>query len=271
MKVADIFKVEGLSAVVTGGGSGIGEAIASALAENGARVKIFDRDGEAARRVAERLSKAGGQVSSIAVDVTDENALARAFEEAARDGGLDVVYANAGISGGPGFLTFARERNEVGALESLAPSFFDRVVAMNLGSVFRTVQAAVPHLKRRGGGSIVVTSSISATRVETFVGSPYVASKAGVAQLVRQLALELARYSITVNAIAPGPVVTGIADGRLRNAETQAHFAEQCPMHRMGTCDDIVGAALFLASPGARFITGAEIVIDGGVSLGVAD
>jgi NAD(P)-dependent dehydrogenase (short-subunit alcohol dehydrogenase family) len=270
MRIADMFRVEGLSAVVTGGGSGIGEAIAAALAENGVKTTIFDRDAEAAQRVAERLSAAGGQASWTAVDVTDDDALARAFEAAARRDGLDVVYANAGISGGPGFLTFERERNESAALESIAPSFFDRVVATNLGSVFRTLRAAVPHMKRRGG-AIVVTSSISAKKVETFVGSPYVASKAGVAQLVRQLALELARYSITVNAIAPGPVVTGIAGGRLRDADTQARFAEQCPMHRMGSCDDVVGAALFLASPAARFITGAEIIIDGGVSLGVAD
>jgi NAD(P)-dependent dehydrogenase (short-subunit alcohol dehydrogenase family) len=270
MKIGDLFSVEGLAAVVTGGASGIGYAIAGALAENGARVTIFDIDAGKAEAAASRLSP-GGEVSWASVDVTDERALRQAFSEAARAGGVDVVYANAGISGGPGFLTFDRQRNPGAAIEDIAPGFFDRVVATNLGSVFKTVQAAVPHLKAAGGGRIVVTSSISATRAETFVGAPYVASKAGVAQLVRQLALELARYAITVNAIAPGPVATNIAGGRLQSAETQARFAEHCPMHRIGACDDVVGAALFLASPAARFITGAEIVIDGGVTLGVAD
>lgn len=271
MKIADLFSVEGLRAVVTGGASGIGRAIASALVDNGARVAIFDIDAQAAEAAAKELSRGGGAVSWAAVDVNDESALQRAFAEVARVDGLDVVYANAGISGGPGFLTFDRERNPMAAIEAIAPAFFDRIVAANLGSAFRTIQAAVPHLKSRGGGRIVVTSSISATRAETLVGAPYVASKAGVAQLVRQVALELARYSIAVNAIAPGPVATNIAGGRLQSPETQVRFAEHCPMHRIGTCDDVVGAALFLASPAARFITGAEIKIDGGVTLGVAD
>jgi len=271
MKIKDLFSVEGLRVVVTGGGSGIGRAIAGALAENGARVAVFDIDAKAAEAAADELSRGGAAVTWSAVDATDAATLQQAFAEFAGVDGLDVVFANAGISGGPGFLTFDRERNAASAIEAIAPAFFDRTVAVNLGSVFRTIQAAVPHLKARGGGRIVVTSSISATRVETLVGAPYVASKAGVAQLVRQVALELARYSIAVNAIAPGPVATGIAGGRLQSPEIQARFAEHCPMHRIGASDDVVGAALFLASPAARFITGAEIKIDGGVTLGVAD
>ncbi|HEY1944248.1 MAG TPA: SDR family oxidoreductase [Roseiarcus sp.] len=271
MKIDQLFSVRGLSVVVTGGASGIGRAIAGALAENGAKVALFDLNAEAAQAAAEELSRDGADISWVAVDATDAAALKKAFADVAGRDGLDVVYANAGISGGPGFLTFDRERNPPAAIEAIAPDFFDRVVSVNLGSVFRTIQAAVPHLKARGGGRIIVTSSISATRVETLVGTPYVASKAAVAQFVRQIALELARYSIAVNAIAPGPVATGIAGGRLQDPQTQSRFAEHCPMHRIGTPDDVVGAALFLASPSARFITGAEIMIDGGVTLGIAD
>ncbi|HWX85534.1 MAG TPA: SDR family oxidoreductase [Xanthobacteraceae bacterium] len=103
------------------------------------------------------------------------------------------------------------------------------------------------------------------------MGAPYVAAKAGAAQLVRQAALELARYNITVNAIAPGPFVTNISGGRLRDPAVRAPFEKFSPMRRLCEPDDIKGLALFLASPAAAFITGAQIVIDGGMTLGMAD
>ena len=273
MKISELFSVAGLSAAVTGGASGIGLAIASALAENGARVTIMDRDADAAAAAVEAIVAAGGEAAAATVDATDPDALRAAFAAVpARFGRLDVLFANAGISGGPGFLTLDRERNEVASIEAIDPNYFDRIVAMNLGSVFKTVQAALPHLKAAGRGRIVVTSSISARRVETFVGTPYVASKAGVEQLVRQMALELARFDITVNALAPGPVASNIAGGRLRDPVAQARFGAFHPLGgRIAVPDDIVGAALFLVSPAAAYITGAEILIDGGITLGTAD
>jgi NAD(P)-dependent dehydrogenase (short-subunit alcohol dehydrogenase family) len=129
----------------------------------------------------------------------------------------------------------------------------------------------VPHIKRGGGGRIIVTSTISTIKTEIFVGMPYVMSKAGLMQLVRQAALELAAHKILVNAMAPGPFVTNIGGGRLRDGATQEFFARQNPMHRMGRPEDIQGLALFLASPASAYITGEQIVVDGGTTLGIAD
>jgi NAD(P)-dependent dehydrogenase (short-subunit alcohol dehydrogenase family) len=204
--------------------------------------------------------------------VTSVSDLDRAVAAAdATFGGIDIVFANAGISGGPGFLFGDGSRNEAAAIENLDPEFWDRVIAANLGSIFRTVRAVTPTLKKQNGGRIIVTSSISASKTELHVGTAYVASKAAVAQFVRQAARELARWNILVNAIAPGPVITNIAGGRLKQAEARAPFETAAPLHRIATPEDIQGAALFLASPASRHMTGAEIIIDGGAVLGPAD
>lgn len=272
MKVEDLFDVRGCSVAVTGGASGIGYACAEAMADNGAKVTLIDLNADAIAQAVATLSANGAEIHGEVADVVDQPALRRAVAAIIdRHGRLDVVFANAGISGGPGFLRGDGARNTDATLESLSIDFWERVLATNLTSVFKTLQAVVPQMKRQGSGRIIVTSSISATKAETLVGVPYVASKAGVAQLVRQVALELARYNIQVNAIAPGPVITNIAGGRLKAADARVPFERACPMHRLATPGDIQGAALFLASPASNFITGTHIVIDGGVTLGVAD
>lgn len=271
MKAAVLFDVSGLATIVTGGASGIGLAYAGVMAQNGARVTIMDADSKALDDVVERFCSAGQDVRGEVVDVTDRVALDRSFDATARHyGHLDVVFANAGIGGGPGFLKLDGERNPDRAFENIPDDVWDRIIAVDLTSVFATLQAAARRMKARGG-RIIVTTSIAAVRTEIFVGAPYVAAKAGAAQLVRQAALELARYNITVNAIAPGPFVTNISGGRLRDPAVRAPFERFSPMRRLGEPDDIKGLALFLASPAAKFITGAQIVIDGGMTLGMAD
>jgi NAD(P)-dependent dehydrogenase (short-subunit alcohol dehydrogenase family) len=272
VKVSELFKVAGLGAMVTGAASGIGLAIARAMAENGARVTLIDVNEAALAEAMKALAASGAEVHAEVADVTDKQALKRSVAAAIRcHGRLDVAFANAGISGGPGFLTGDNRRNEPAALENLPGELWDRVIATNLSSVFKTLQVVAPPMKAQGGGSIVVTGSISALRNELYVGTPYVASKAGVAHLVRQAALELAHYRVRVNAIAPGPVVTNIAGGRLKDAAARAPFERTSPTHRIATPEDLLGAALFLASPAASFVTGATIVVDGGASLGTAD
>ena len=271
LRAGDLFDVTGLVTIVTGGASGIGYAYADVMAANGAVATLIDRDADGLAAAIKRLGSDGRKVYGEVADVTDKVSLRRAVDAVARrHGRIDVVFANAGISAGPGFLNTERQRDPQRAIENIQDEIWDRVVATNLSSVFHTIQVVVPHMKRTGG-RIIVTSSISATKVEQFVGTPYVAAKAGVAQLVRQIALELARYNIAVNAIAPGPCVTNIGGGRLRDPGNQAFFAQFSPQHRMATPDDMQGAALFLASGASKHVTGAQILIDGGVTLGVAD
>ena len=216
MKIQDLFNVTGKIAIVTGGASGIGYACAEVMADNGAIVTLMDIDPAGLEKAAVQLKAHGGQIFTEIANVTDKAALTRAFDAVAkRHGKIDVVFANAGISGGPGFLNTEEKRDPSRAIENLPEDLWDRVMATNLGSVFKTIQVATPHLKANGGGKIVVTSSVSAFKLEQYVGTIYVASKAGVAQLLRQAAFELARYNIQVNALAPGPCVTNIGGSAL--------------------------------------------------------
>jgi NAD(P)-dependent dehydrogenase (short-subunit alcohol dehydrogenase family) len=272
MKIHDLFDVSGLSVLITGGASGIGLAYAQAMAENGARLMIADINPDALATATADLAALGTEVEGIAVDVTKRPDLDRAVATTvARYGRIDVVFANAGISGGPGFLGADRTRNPDRALEQIPEALWNRVMETNLTSVFHTFQAVVPQLKAQGGGRIVVTSSISATKTEVYVGAAYVTSKAGVAQFVRQAALELARFGILVNAIAPGPVITNIGGGRLKESDARKPFERACPLHEVASPDDLKGAALYLASKASRFVTGTQIVVDGGVTLGDTD
>ncbi|HET6220868.1 MAG TPA: SDR family NAD(P)-dependent oxidoreductase [Dongiaceae bacterium] len=263
---AALFDVEGMTAVITGGGAGIGLAYAKAMADNGARVVLLDADASALESALADLTAAGADASGITVDVTDSRALRAAIDEAAAPfRRLDVVFANAGITAGPGFLTTAGERNPEGAIESIAPALWHKVIATNLTSVFATIRASVPHMKRRESGSIIVTTSIAGLRPSAVVGTPYMIAKAAAAHLVRQAAVELARYGIRVNSIAPGPFLT-----RITSPGLQSIWERALPVGRVATTDEMQGLALFLASGASSYVTGAQLVIDGGSTLGRA-
>lgn len=263
MKTAELFDVRGLATIVTGGASGIGLGIATALADNGARVTLLDLKAPTLDAAVEKLRKAGGDVRGEIADVTDAEGLQRAVDAAAAlYGRLDVVFANAGIDGGPGFVTPDQKLNEAGAIENFPEQMWDKVIATNLTSVFHTIRSAVRHMKPQKSGSIIVTTSVAAMKAEPVVGVPYMPAKAGAAHLVRQVALELARYNIRVNAIAPGPFVTGMMTPSYREI-----FEKQTPLGRAASTDEMQGLALFLASRASSFVTGAQIAIDGGTSL----
>ena len=272
MKAQQLFNVEGRIVAITGAAGGIGLAYAEVMAANGATVNLIDVDADALAASVERLRAGGAQAHGEVADVTRPETLRGAFARIVeRHGRLDVVFANAGISGGPGFLNGAGERNPAGAIENLSMEVWDRVIATNTTSVFLTLQIVVPYMKQQGGGRIIVTSSISASKTETLVSSIYATSKAAVGYLVRQAAHELAKYDILVNAISPGPVITNIGGGRLKSADARKPFDRAAPMGRIATPQDLQGAALFLASPAASLITGAQILVDGGTTLGPAD
>jgi NAD(P)-dependent dehydrogenase (short-subunit alcohol dehydrogenase family) len=276
MNVLSRFDVSGFGVIVTGGASGLGLAYGEVLAAHGARVTLIDVDAEALGAHTDRLVGDGLDVRGAVADVTDHAALDRAIDEAAEHyGRLDVAFANAGIDPGVGFVGAwaggSRPRVEEGAIEHYADERWNRVIDINLNGIFATVRAATRHMRPRRSGRIIITTSLAATTVEGAIGSAYLAAKAGARHFMHAVALELAAYGITANAIAPGFFVTNIGGGHAHNPEVQAVMSKDIPMHRVGRPDDIKALALFLASPASEYITGQEIVIDGGWGLGVAD
>lgn len=276
MNVSSRFDVAGFGVIVTGGASGLGLAYGEVLAAHGARVTLVDVDPESVAAQASRLQGEGLDVRGAVADVTDHATLDRVIDDAAElYGRLDVAFANAGIDPGPGFVAGwaggVRPRVPEGALERYTDERWNRVIDVNLSGIFATARAAARHMRPRRFGRIIVTTSLAATKVEAVIGSAYMASKAGARHLTHCLALELASDGITVNAIAPGFFITNIGGGHSHDPDLQAAVARDVPMHRVGQPDDIKALALFLASPASDYITGQEIVIDGGWGLGVAD
>ena len=241
--------LEGRRAVVTGGGSGIGRATCRRLAEEGARVAVLDVDGESAEAVAKEI---GGV--AFGVDVGDLEAVRRSVNAAAEEmGGISILYNNAGTA------TFNR-------LHELEQTEWERVLRVNLTGVWAGMKAAVPHMLSGGGGSIVSTASISGTRPAAGE-APYAASKAAVAALTASAALEYAP-SIRVNAVSPGMIRTAMTAPWFEFWPDQVdRFEREAPVARIGEPEDIADVVVFLCSDLARFVTGQNIVVDGGLTL----
>jgi NAD(P)-dependent dehydrogenase (short-subunit alcohol dehydrogenase family) len=276
VKTDQLFSVQDYGVIVTGGASGIGLGYAEALAVNGAQVTILDVDPKRIDVETRRLTAAGLRVRGDVVDVCDHGAIDRAFDAArAAHGRLDVVFANAGIDPGPGFVRgapgTAPVRNSEGALESYSDERWNHVIDVNLNGVFATLRSGARIMRPQRSGRMIVTTSIAAYRCGPAIGAAYMAAKAGAAHLMCQVALELAAYNITVNAIAPGFIVTNIGGGHSKEPTLQVEISKVIPMHRVGFPADVAGLALFLASPASAYVTGQQISIDGGWALGVAD
>jgi NAD(P)-dependent dehydrogenase (short-subunit alcohol dehydrogenase family) len=263
VKQQDLFNVKGHVAFVTGAASGLGLAFAEVMAENGAHVVLADVDAAGLERATSRLASAGCAVEAAVVDISDSEALRGAIDRAAeRHGRLDAVFANAGVTSGPGF-----DISPNGTIDAMDMALFQRAIDVNLTATFMTIRFAAAHMKRRRSGSIIATASIAGVRADPLVGYGYVAAKAAVANIVRQAAVDLARYNVRVNAIAPGPFLTNIAGGRLhREPEVAKKFAAAVPLGRLAQPDEIKGLALLLASPAGSFMTGTVIPIDGGTT-----
>ncbi|WP_337825161.1 SDR family NAD(P)-dependent oxidoreductase [Amycolatopsis sp. A1MSW2902] len=234
-------------AVVTGAGSGIGRACAKRLAESGLALALFDADGEAADKTAAELPTA----AAFSVDVTDEPSVADAVLEAARRFGAPKILVNAA-----GIIV----RKTL--LESSVEEW-RRVLDVNLTGYFIMLRQVIPLMAADGGGSVVQIASIAGHTGYGF--SSYTAAKGGVLALTRQLAAELAKDGIRINSVSPGVVHSGLNRDTLSNNAIHAATVANTPLGRIGEPDDIARAVAFLASPDAAYITGTDLVADGGM------
>lgn len=246
-------RLQGKVAAITGGALGIGRATAQLFAAEGAAVAVGDVLIEAAEAVAKTIVANGGRAIAMRVDV-GEAAEVQAFVDRAvtEFGRLDVMFANAGIAHSAPFLEHPESQ-------------WHRVLRVNLTGVFLCGQIAARQMVRQGGGRIIATASINGLRgVENLVG--YNAAKAGVIELTKTMAVELAKHRITVNAIAPAQIDTRLTRGLPEEARERR--VQRIPMGRFGEVDEVARAALFLASDDATFITGHTLAVDGGYLAG---
>jgi NAD(P)-dependent dehydrogenase (short-subunit alcohol dehydrogenase family) len=259
----DLFDVQGKVALVTGAGSGLGYAFASVLAAAGAHVVVADVDAERASKAVTALSGSGaGSASPAVLDVSDRSEVeALADDVVAAHGRLDIAFANAGIARGTPPLV------ESGSADAFGIDDYDALIDVNLHGVVYTVRAAARHMKRQRSGSIVATASTAGLRNDPFVPYSYAIAKAGVINLVKQAAHDLARWNVRVNAIAPGPFKTNLGGGGPMSPEAEARWNSVIPLGRMGDPAEIRGLALLLASDASSFMTGGVYPIDGGALL----
>jgi NAD(P)-dependent dehydrogenase (short-subunit alcohol dehydrogenase family) len=258
-----LFDVRGVRAVVTGAAGGLGFAIAEVLAECGAHVTLADIDEPRLHTSVGKLRERGAAAASFPVDVSDEGAVQGLVDHVVEaEGGLDVVFANAGIAAVPGFGV-----DDGQTIDAVDRADWDRVLGINLNGVLFTMRSAARVMKRQRAGRIVVTSSIAGLRPEPLVCYGYAASKAAVLNLVRQAALDLAPHGVLVNAICPGPFYGTLIGGGVTEHPTEEMkqmWAKLIPLGRMAHPDELKGLALLLASPASSFMTGAAYLVDGG-------
>jgi 3-oxoacyl-[acyl-carrier protein] reductase len=242
-------RLKGRVSLVTGGEQGLGKAIAYALAEQGSDVAIFDIE---ERGVCQQLKKLGARVSFSRVDVSSFQEVSDGVSYVIEHfGKLNVLVNNAGIT-----------RDNL--LLRMSEADWDQVLSVNLKGAFNTTKAVVRDMIRNGFGRIINISSVVGIAGNTGQAN-YAASKAGLIGFTKSLAKELARKGITVNAIAPGFIETGMTD--VLSKEVKTKLLERIPVGRMGTPDDVAGLVLFLASDEAQYITGQVVRVDGGIVI----
>jgi NAD(P)-dependent dehydrogenase (short-subunit alcohol dehydrogenase family) len=247
-------RLEDKITLVTGAGAGIGRAVAETFAREGAHVVVADRDGDAAREVADAIVKNNGAAQAETVDVTDTKQVKALMKRLAdKFGRLDVLVNNAGVG----------ERSDFRHLDDAA---WDKVWKTNVDGTVRCAREAFALLKASGKASIINLSSVMATK-HTRQMSVYSATKGAVSALSRSLAVEYAPYGIRVNALCPGYVETALIGRYMANPMIAKALLTQTPLRRFGTPQDIANAALFLASDEAAYITGAGLHVDGGMNV----
>ena len=243
-------------ALITGAGSGIGLETARLFADESARVVIADADEATGTAAVEELRAAGNEADFVAADVSDD-AQAKAMIDFTMStcGRLDVLFNNAGIMPA-----------DDGSTTETPVSTWDRVMEVNLKGVWLGCKHGIPAMRESGGGSIVNAASIVAIMGAATAQIAYTASKGGVLSMTREIAVENARRGIRVNALCPGPIDTPLLGELLRDPDQRARRFVHIPMGRLGQAHEIAKAALFLASDDSSFMTGAALVVDGGIT-----
>ena len=253
---ATTFRLDGKVVAVTGGASGIGQAIAECFAANGAQIRILDIDVRHGETVAREIVEGGGNASAIGCDVADQAGVARAFQEVFRNERVDILANNAGIA-------------HVGKLENTSEEDFDNVFSVNVKGIYNCMHACIPHMKESGGGVILNMASIAATSglADRFA---YSMSKGAVVAMTYSVAKDYLADNIRCNCISPARVHTPFVEGFVRKnypgreAEMFEKLSESQPIGRMADPHEVATLALFLCSDEAAFITGVDYPIDGG-------
>lgn len=246
-----LFRLDGRAAVVVGAASGIGAAAARGLAAHGAVVVCADLNGEGARATADAIVRAGHTADAVPVDITDPASVTALIDAVlVRLRALDILVVTPSINVRKPLLRYTDDE-------------FDRVVGLNLKGAFRVLRAAGEVMAKRGRGSIVVLSSIRSQVVEPGQGI-YAATKAGLVQMARALAAELAPLGVRVNAVAPGVVETPLTQPIKAHADWYEAYARRSALGRWATADEMVGPVVFLASDASSYVTGAVLFADGG-------
>lgn len=240
--------ITGKVAIVTGAGKGIGQAIAERYGHEGAQVVVADIDAESAQRVAAAIKTAGGVAIAVATNIAEEAAVDALFAQTVNTfGRVDILVNNAALSAPTQHIL------------TVDKAWWDRIIGVNLTGTFLCCLKASHIMARQGSGSIINLSSGGATRAHRMFVA-YDASKGGIEAMSRALALDLGPYGVRVNILTPGSIDTSGID-----ADGRAMRGANLPLGRIGEPDDLTGAALFLASDDARYITGHSIVVDGGM------
>ena len=241
-------------AIVTGSGQGIGAAIARVFAQEGARVVVATRTEKNGGETIAQIRAEGGEATLVCADIGSVDAINNVVDTALENyGQIDVMVHNAAS-----FLG--------GMIEEYQDEDLDTVLAVNLKACFRLTHACLPHMRKQGGGRILVTSSVTGPRVAMPGTAYYGASKGGVNGFIRIAAVELAAENITVNGVEPGFILTPAMD-LLADDSAKAEMARYIPMGKLGEPDDIAYAMLYLASEEGKYVTGQTLVVDGGSTL----
>lgn len=250
-----LFDLSGKVALVTGSTKGIGKAIAVRMAEQGAKVVVSSRNQDACEEVAGEIRTGGGVALAVACNINYREQLENLVDQT-RDqlGAIDVLVCNAALN--PYY----------GPSQDIPDAAFDKVMHANIGSVHRLCQLVIPGMAEKGGGSVIIVSSIGGLKGTDKLGA-YAISKAADMQIARNLAVEWGPANVRVNCIAPGLVRTDFARALWENPETYAATVKHYPLRRIGEPDEIAGAAVYLASDAGSFTTGQTIVIDGGGTI----